>query len=128
MKKRAALILGDIIVSGVITLTGFATHGELSLTSLPRMLTTFLPLLAGWFLTGPWLGLFDPQNTSYSMFWRVPLAMLLAAPLASILRAALLDESAIPLFTLVLGGSAAIGMLIWRGLWVWRNRPKKAEG
>ena len=105
MKKRAALILGDIIVSGVITLIGFATHGELSLASLPRMLTTFLPLLAGWFLTSPWLGLFDPQNISYSIFWRVPLAMLLAAPLASILRAALLDESAIPLFTLVLGGA-----------------------
>jgi hypothetical protein len=128
VKKHATLILGDIIVSGVITLTGFATHGELSLASLPRMLTTFLPLLAGWFLMGPWLGLFGLQNTSYSMFWRVPLAMLLAAPLASILRAALLDESAIPLFTLVLGGSAAIGMLIWRGLWLWMNRPQKVEG
>jgi hypothetical protein len=128
MKKRATLILGDLLVSGVVTLTGFATHGELSLASLPRMLTTFLPLLAGWFLAAPWLGLFDPQKYTYSIFWRVPMAMLLAVPLTSILRAALLDESAIPQFTLVLGGSATVGMLIWRGLWVWINRPKKVEG
>ena len=125
MNKRIALILGDILVMGVITLLGFAFHGEIGIASLPRMLTTFLPLLAGWFLTAPWLGFFNPQKTKYSFLWRVPLAMLLTAPLASVLRATLLNALALPLFTLILGGSAAIGMLVWRGLWGWMNRLKK---
>jgi hypothetical protein len=120
--KRIALILGDLLVIGVITLLGFASHGELSIASLQRMLTTFLPLLASWFLTAPWLGLFDLQMPQYSFLWRIPFAMLLAAPLTSVLRAALLGASVLPLFTLILGGSATIGMLIWRMLWVWMNR------
>ena len=127
MNKRTLLVLGDLVVIGLITLLGFATHGELGIAGLPRMLTTFLPLLAGWFLTAPWLGLFDLQKRRYAFLWRAPLAALLAAPLASILRAALLNETALPLFTLVLGGSTAIGMLIWRALWGWRNGPKKVK-
>jgi hypothetical protein len=122
VNKRIVLILGDLLVIGVITLLGFASHGELSIASLPRMLTTFLPLLASWFLTAPWLGLFDLQKPQYSLLWRIPFAMLLAAPLTSILRATLLNASALPLFTFVLGGSATIGMFIWRLLWAWLNR------
>jgi hypothetical protein len=43
--------------------------------------------------------------------------MLLAAPLTAVLRAAMLKTVALPLFALILGGSAALGMLIWRGLY-----------
>jgi hypothetical protein len=119
MNKQLALVIGDSVVMGMITIIGFVSHGELDTASLPRMMTTFLPLLAGWFLTAPWLGLFDLQKPQYSYIWRVPLAMLLAAPLTAILRAAVLDATALPLFTLVLGGSSTIGMLIWRTLWRW---------
>ena len=119
MNNRIFLILCDLLVLGIITLLGFATHGELSTASLPRLLTTFMPLLAGWFLAAPWLGLFEPQKRKFTFLWRVPFAMLLAAPLTSVLRAALLNETALPLFTLILGSSAAIGILIWRALWGW---------
>jgi hypothetical protein len=91
------------------------------------MLTTFIPLLVGWFLIAPWLGLFDSQITSTpKQLWRPLLAMLLAAPMAAIQRAAMLNAVALPLFTIVLGGSAALGMLVWRGLyafWV-KNRNR----
>jgi hypothetical protein len=112
---------------GVVTLLGFSTHGKLNVASLPRMLTTFLPLLVSWFLAAPWLGLFDLHKPQRSVLWRVPLAMLLAAPLTSILRAALLNAVALPLFTLILGGSATIGMLFWRMLWGWMSRPKNVK-
>jgi hypothetical protein len=124
MNNRFILVLGDLLTLGLITFIGFATHGELQFADGTRILTTFLPLIAGWFLAAPWLGLFDPQKTASSFLWRVPFTMLLAAPLTSVLRAVWLNSSTLPLFTLILGGSGSIGMLIWRALWVWMNRPK----
>jgi hypothetical protein len=44
--------------------------------------------------------------------------------MASFLRATLLNSVALPLFTLILGGSAAFGMLIWRGVYAWVNQRK----
>ena len=123
MTKRTTLVLGDIITLVIITVIGFATHGETDLSFLPRMSTTFIPLVVSWFLIAPWLGLFDAQNTSApKQLWRPLLAMLLAAPVAAILRAAMLNTVALPLFTLILGGSAALGMLLWRGLYSFGTR------
>ena len=116
--SKPILITGDIIVLAVITIIGFASHGETDLSLLPRMLTTFIPLVVSWFLIAPWLGLFDEQIISEpKQLWRPPLAMLLAAPMTVILRATMLNTVALPLFTLILGGSAAIGVLLWRSAW-----------
>jgi len=118
------LVLGDIIALALITVIGFATHGETDLAFLPRMLTTFIPLIVSWFLISPWLGLFNEQViTTLKQIWRAPLAMLLAAPMTAILRAALLNTVALPLFTLILGSSAALGLLIWRWLYYyWKTK------
>lgn len=119
MTKQLPLILGDLLALAIITVIGFATHGETDLSFIPRMLTTFIPLVVGWFLIAPWLGLFDDQQTTtLKQLWRPPLAMLLATPMAVILRAAMLNSVALPLFALILGGSAALGLLIWRGLYL----------
>jgi len=116
-KSKWTLIAGDILALSVITVVGFASHGETNISFLPRMLTTFIPLVLSWFLIAPWLGLFDAQITSEpKQLWRPPLAMLLAAPISAILRAAILNAVALPLFTIILGGSAALGMLVWRGV------------
>lgn len=118
--SKSILIAGDILALAIITVIGFATHGETDISLLPRMLTTFIPLVVSWFLIAPWLGLFDSQITlAPKQLWRPPLAMLLAAPMTTILRAAMLNTVALPLFTLILGGSAALGMLVWRGLYLW---------
>jgi len=124
-KSNWTLIAGDILALAIITVIGFASHGETEVSFVPRMFTTFIPLLVSWFLIAPWLGLFDIQITSNPKhLWRSPLAMLLGAPMASFLRAVLLNGTALPLFTLILGGSAALGMLIWRGVYTWINRRK----
>jgi Protein of unknown function (DUF3054) len=123
--SKWSLITGDVLALGIITVIGFASHGETGLSFLPRMATTFIPLVIGWFLIAPWLGNFDAQIISHSkQLWRPPLAMLLAAPIATILRAFMLNAVALPLFTFILGGSAALGMLVWRWLFFLLNRKE----
>ena len=118
MPNRISLVLGDVIALALITVIGFASHGETDLAFLPRMSTTFIPLVVSWFLVVPWLGLFNARIVSdVKQLWRPPLAMLLAAPMAAILRSAMLNAVALPLFALILGGSAALGMFVWRGLY-----------
>jgi hypothetical protein len=125
MKSKAILILGDIFSLAVITLIGFANHKELGTFPVGRMLSSFLPLLAGWFLIAPWLGLFKPEITSNpKQLWRPVLAMLLGAPIAGVLRALMLNSVVIPLFVFILGGSAALGLLVWRSLWWIVSRNK----
>jgi len=126
MRRLVVLVLGDILSLAVITLIGFANHKELATFPLERILATFLPLLAGWFLIAPWLGLFKLEITSNPrQLWRPIFAMGLAAPLVGLLRAMMLNGVVIPLFVLILGGSAALGMLVWRVLWWLLTRNKK---
>jgi hypothetical protein len=117
MNKKTTLILGDILAIAILTIIGFATHAEFGLSYLTRMGTTFFPMLISWFLAATWVDLFDERVISNpQLFWRIFLAMLFAAPLAVILRGALLQSDAQPLFALVLGSTNALGMLIWRGI------------
>jgi len=119
-KPNAILIIGDIIAFAIITVVGFASHGETGLSFFPRMGTTFFPLLVSWFLIAPWLGLFDEQVIqNWRLIWRPALAMILAAPMATILRVALLNSAALPLFALILGLTSALGIMIWRALYSW---------
>jgi len=126
MNKQILLILGDVLAIALITFIGFASHGEGNTSFLPRMGTTFFPLLIGWFLLAPWFGLFDEDVISNPRsFWRAPLAMLFAAPLASTLRAALLGSAAPPVFTLILALTSAVGVSAWRAVlgYILRSRP-----
>lgn len=109
------LVIGDMIAIALFTLIGFATHGEMELSYLPRMGASFFPVLIGWFLLAPWFGLFNDEAAEYKkILWRVPLAMLFAAPLATVLRAVVLHSAVIPLFALILGSTNAFGLLAWR--------------
>ena len=119
MKKKNILILGDIIALAILTVVGFATHGETGFSFLPRMGVIYLPMLFGWFVLSPWFGLSDEQViTNPKNLWRIILAMLFISPLAATLRAALLGAAMLPLFPLILGGSNAIGMMVWRWIYI----------
>jgi hypothetical protein len=122
-RSTRVLIGGDVLALAIITIIGFASHGETEISLVPRMLTTFIPLVVSWFLIAPWLGLLNPQTTSDpKQLWRPLLAMLLAAPITTIFRAAMLNGVALPLFTIILGGSAALGMFVWRMIWYLTNK------
>ncbi|GAB4522666.1 MAG: hypothetical protein Fur0018_04690 [Anaerolineales bacterium] len=104
------LLTGDALALALVTLLGFATHGEgLSW----RMASTYLPLLTAWGLAGKATGVFPTAPAAPSpprMLWTV----LLMAPLAAWLRALWLWTPVIPIFVIVLGGTTALTMTIWR--------------
>lgn len=130
-RKDSSLIVlaaGDAVVMALVTLTGFARHGELGSAGL-RLFSTFIPLCAAWAVTAPWLSLFVPDQTSDPrQLWRALLAVFIAAPLAGWLRGLWLGTAILPIFVLVLAASAGLGILIWRGLWVLLARRQVIHG
>lgn len=119
MNKKTILILGDILAFIILTIIGFATHSETEASFLPRMAAVFFPAVFSWFMLAPWFGLLDETiiNTPKNLL-RVPLAFLFVAPLAVILRGAWLNAPVLPLFALIFGGSNALGMMVWRWIYI----------
>lgn len=112
------LAAGDILTLGLVTLYGFASHNQLG-TAGSRMLTTFIPLLVSWFLVSPNLHVFDLQRVAQPReLWRPFWAMILAAPLAIFIRALMLNTPITPIFVVILGGVAALALLVWRSLFI----------
>jgi len=122
------LAAGDAVVLALITLAGFARHGELSTAGL-RVFSTFIPLCVAWALVAPWLGVFkanyaaDPRQ-----LWRPLLAIFIAAPLAGWLRGFWLGAPVLPDFVLVLAAFSGLGILIWRSLWLLLTRRMGSDG
>jgi hypothetical protein len=113
----AALAGGDILVIVMVTVFGFASHGELASAG-TRMLTTFIPLLAAWLMVAPFLGAYDRQRAAdLRQVWRPFWAMVLAGPLAAWMRGMLLNAPILPLFVVILGGVSALAMLAWRTIY-----------
>ena len=121
------LATGDALTLVLVTLYGFASHELLGSAGL-RMLSTFGPLLLSWFLVAPHLRVFDLHRASQPReLWRPFWAMVLAGPLAAFLRGMILDAPIIPVFVIVLGGTAALALLAWRVLFLLILRRKKTH-
>ena len=121
--NKSILIFGDLVAIALVTIIGFATHGEADVSFAPRMAALYFPLSISWFLLAPVLGLFDTEITSnLRQLWRPALAMVFAAPLAAVLRGFLLNAPVIPIFAAVLAGTSALGLVIWRALYSRWNR------
>lgn len=117
--KKYFLILGDSLAILIVTIIGFASHGEANTSLLPRMGAVFFPLTIGWFFLAPFLELFQPEITSNSkQLWRPVVAMIFVGPLAAILRGLILNAPVIPIFAVVLSATSAFGMLVWRVLYL----------
>jgi len=117
------LIFGDLFAILVVTIIGFATHGEAGLSFIPRMLAAFVPLTVAWFFVSPWFGLFQPEITSNpKQLWRPVYAMILGGPLAVVLRGLILNAPIIPIFAVVLSATSAFGMLVWRCIYFLLSR------
>jgi hypothetical protein len=127
LKQNRILIFGDILAIALVTVIGFATHGDSGLSFLPRMLAAFIPLTVGWILLAPPLGLFRSELISNPrQLWRPVFAMLFVGPFAVVLRGLILNAPIIPVFAVVLSATSAFGMLVWRGLYFLftRNRAE----
>jgi hypothetical protein len=123
MASNRNLIPGDLLAIAIITLIGFATHGEAGLPFLPRMAAVFFPLAVTWFILATALRLFQQEVVSDPrQLWRPALTMIFAASLAAILRGLILNAPVIPIFGLVLSATSAFGMLVWRVIYLILNR------
>ena len=119
------LFVGDALAIALVTLIGFATHGEADVSFAPRMSALFFPLSISWFPLASALGLFQPETTSSPrQLWRPALAMIFAAPLAAVLRGFLLNAPVIPIFAAVLAATSALGVVIWRLIWYYFAKGK----
>ena len=122
------LLAGDAAILLLVTLAGFARHGELGSAGL-RLLSTFVPLCAAWAVIAPFVGVYDKDHLAdLWQLWRPPLAALLAAPMAGWLRGLWLGADIIPVFVLVIAGFPALGMLAWRLAWaLWARRQARLQ-
>ncbi len=121
--KTSLLVAGDVIALALVTVIGFANHGEFSVAFLPRMAAAFLPLCASWFLLASQLGLFDRAGRpAASGLWLPAFVMLFAGPLAVVLRGLLLQSPIMPSFAVVLTLASAVALTVWRGLYVLASR------
>jgi ABC-type xylose transport system permease subunit len=115
-KRRLILICGDVVVFALVTLFGFSSHQTLG-TAGARMLTTFIPLVVGWGLIAPFLGVYDPVRAADGrQLWRPFWAMVLAGPMVGWLRGVWLGQVILPIFVVVLGGVSALAILAWRAV------------
>jgi len=118
--KKFWLFSGDALALALFTLIGFATHAETGPTFLPRMAAAFFPALAGWLLLAGPLQLYNLSLArQWRHLWRPAYAMLLAGPLAVLLRAIWLQGVVIPIFGVVFTSAGALTLLLWRALWLW---------
>jgi len=123
LKQNRLLIAGDVLALAIVTIIGFATHGETGMSFLPRMSAMFFPLAGAWLIFAPFLGLFQQEITSNpKQFWRSVLVMIYAASLAVVIRGLILNTAIIPIFAVVLTATSALGMLVWRIIYFFLDR------
>jgi len=110
--QRRALI-GDVVVLVLMTVAGFATH--LTLSDFARMMVTGVTALTAWAAVAWFMGVYriaviqDPRAT-----WRVGWAWLIAAPLATFLRGAVLARDIPPVFVIVVILTNGFALVAWR--------------
>ncbi len=125
--SRLILLAGDTAVCAIVTVAGFATHSEVN--AVARMFTTFIPLLAAWLVIAPWFGLYLPVETRRpTSLLKTALAAVIAAPMAAFLRGLWLNAPILPVFILVIAGTTAAGLCIWRAVWLVIARREAAYG
>ncbi len=121
--KKSILIVGDVLAILIVTFVGFASHGEAGLSFLPRLAAVFFPLVIAWFILAPFFGLFQREIIVNSrQLWRPVLAMIFVGPLAVVIRGLILNSPIIPIFAVVLSATSAVGMLLWRVIYLFMNR------
>ncbi len=123
-RNQIILVVGDTITLLVVTLVGFSSHQSLA-TAGVRIFSTFIPWTVSWFLIAPLLGVFeDSKSTDYKQLWRPVWALVLASPFAGFLRAIWLAQEMLPLFPVIMGGSAAIGIVLFRLFYIYSRRKQ----
>jgi hypothetical protein len=122
VERRA--VSGDGVVLVLLTIAGFATH--MTLDAAWRMVVTILGSLGAWFAVAPFLGVFREGNIlDPRQLWRVALAWLYAAPLATFLRGLVLGRDIPPAFVVVVILINGFGLILWRLALGWKTTKQR---
>ncbi len=126
MGKKPTLIFllaGDLLTILLVTLVGISSHnGQLSFY---RIAVNGLPLIIAWLVTAPWFGAYTPEMvTTANKIPQYLLAVIICTPLAAVIRGAILNTPVQTSFVLVLALTTAVGIGLWRGIWLFLNRRK----
>ena len=133
--QTTSLVIGDLVTLTLVTVVGFASHGEATSAGL-RMLTTWIPLIAAWFLIAPFYGVYENDKAAqYSQLWRPFWAMVIAGPMAGWMRSVILglvnhnglNTPILPIFVVVLGGFSALAIVAWRAIATYFLRKNRAH-
>ena len=118
------LVLGDALVLSAIAVLGFATHRELPAVASVRFLAMVLPLVGAWLVTAAGVGALEPERAvDPRQLWRPALAVLVATPIAAVLRSLWLGTPPLPIFVFVIGAVSLLGIGAWRIAFCLRHRP-----
>ena len=122
----SCLLVGGIVCGVLCTVLGFATHGSLTCEGVfLRFSATFFPWLVSYVLIGKRLGVYRlALARERASLWQVLLAILLAAPLAAVLRGVWLGQAVLPLFVAIMAGVSAAMLVAWRASYVFWIAPR----
>lgn len=128
-QDQVVLFFGDVVALALVTLAGFASHNILDRAP-ERIWATFIPWVVSWVLVAPFLGAFDLNRIrKLAGIWRPVLAIVLATPLAGVLRALWLDVPIQWVFVAVLVGTGGLGLGLWRlAFWLLWGRGGAVRG
>jgi hypothetical protein len=98
----------------------------MTLDSLWRMLVTIVGSVAAWFVVAPFVGAFRSEHILVPRsLWRVAVAWLIAAPLATYLRGAILGRDIPPEFVTVVILINGFALVAWRLVLGWSQARRE---
>jgi hypothetical protein len=121
-KPQILLIIGDVVIFMFFAFTGRETHAPGDPNPIVNALPTLLPFLIVWFVIAA-LGRVHRSeviSNPRSALLRTLIAWVIAAPIAIVIRAMLLQRTAIPWqFVAVTLGLVGTLLLVWHGGSAW---------
>ena len=124
---RWLLPFGDAVIYALLTVFGFAFHQEIEAAASGRFLATYLPFLGAWFAAAGALGALDPERAvDPRQLWRPVVAVLVATPIAAVLRSAWLGTPPVTVFIVVMAGVSLVGLGVWRTAYLLVRRRREA--
>jgi hypothetical protein len=107
------LLLGDLAAIGIAVWIGLQFH-QLGETIWQRFPFTFVPWSLAWYFVAAKFDLLHWKKVTLAQVGQILMAMIIASPLAAMLRAAWLGTAALPLFALIMGAVTAFAIIVWR--------------
>jgi Protein of unknown function (DUF3054) len=129
-RPQLLLILGDVVIFMFFAFTGRETHAPGDANLIVNALPTLLTFLTVWFVIAAVGRVYRSgvMTRPRTALLRTLIAWLIAAPIAIVVRAILLQRTAIPWqFVAVTMGLVGSLLLIWHGSMAWFLKRRKAS-